>query len=201
MRGRLDVAADPSSRDRLLAAAIDVIRVKGYAATRVDDIAAAAGVTKGSFFHHFATKEACAREAAVFWSVRSRDDFAGASRDSSGPAQQQLAYIDFRISLLAGPASSYACYVGTVLQEVHDTHPQLAAESAASILGQAIMLEDDLRAALGSRQNEAHDLAVYIESTIQGALLFAKAEGDTTGARTTLAILRHFLETRLERQP
>ncbi|MEO8883222.1 MAG: TetR family transcriptional regulator, partial [Devosia sp.] len=31
-------------------AAINVIRVKGYSATRVDDIAAAAGVTKGSFF-------------------------------------------------------------------------------------------------------------------------------------------------------
>jgi TetR/AcrR family transcriptional repressor of nem operon len=42
-----------NSRNKLLDAAIDVVRSKGYGATRVDDIAAAAGVTKGSFFHHF----------------------------------------------------------------------------------------------------------------------------------------------------
>ena len=42
-------AADP--RSRLLDAAVQVIRTKGYAATTVDDVCAAAGVTKGSFLH------------------------------------------------------------------------------------------------------------------------------------------------------
>ncbi len=48
--------ARPSdARERLIAAARDEIRRKGYTATRVEDICRAAGVTKGSFFHHFSS--------------------------------------------------------------------------------------------------------------------------------------------------
>lgn len=195
----VDVSDDHSSRERLLSAAIDVIRVKGYAATRVDDIAAAAGVTKGSFFHHFPTKEACAREAAIYWSIQSEARFAGSShRDLKSPAARVLAYIDFRISLLAGPAAKYACYVGTVLQEVHDSHPDLAADSAASILGQAALLEEDLAAAFDADHREARELALHIEATIQGALLIAKAEGGTKGAKASLRHLRRYLEQRMK---
>ena len=54
----------PNARAKLLRAALGVIRVKGYSATSVDELCAAAGVTKGAFFHHFATKEALAVAAA-----------------------------------------------------------------------------------------------------------------------------------------
>ena len=46
-----------ASKTKLLNAALQVIRTKGYAATTVDDICNAAEVTKGSFFHHFKGKE------------------------------------------------------------------------------------------------------------------------------------------------
>jgi DNA-binding transcriptional regulator YbjK len=45
------------SKTRLLQAALAVIRAKGYTATRIEDVCEAAGLTKGSFFHHFSTKE------------------------------------------------------------------------------------------------------------------------------------------------
>ncbi|CAN5919441.1 TetR/AcrR family transcriptional regulator [soil metagenome] len=192
------MADGPSTRERLIAAAIDVIRVKGYAAASVNDIAAAAGVTKGSFFHHFATKEACAREAAVQWKEQSRADAASSRATSATPRERILAYIDFRISLLAGPVAKYACYVGTVLHEVHDTHPELAADIAASLLDQAAALEPDLADALGARHKEAHDLAIHIEATIQGALLLAKAERGTNGARASLGHLKSYIELKLQ---
>ncbi len=46
----------PSARIKLLEAARTLIRTKGFAATTVDDLCAAAGVTKGAFFHHFDSK-------------------------------------------------------------------------------------------------------------------------------------------------
>src|SRR5262245_16381612 len=46
----------PDSRTRLLDAAMQVIRARGYSGTTVDDICAAAGLTKGAFFHHFKSK-------------------------------------------------------------------------------------------------------------------------------------------------
>jgi TetR/AcrR family transcriptional repressor of nem operon len=191
--------ADPhTTRDRLIAAAIDVIRVKGYAAASVNDIAAAAGVTKGSFFHHFPTKEACAREAAMRWSEQAKADAASSSEGSKSPKARILAYLDFRLSLLEGPVAKYACYVGTVLTEVHDSHPELAADIASSLLDQAKALEPDLAAALGPRRVEAHDLAVHIEASIQGALLLAKAEGGALGARASLGHLKAYIEFNLQ---
>ena len=46
------------ARARLIEAARSLVRRKGFAATSVDDLCVAAGVTKGAFFHHFASKEA-----------------------------------------------------------------------------------------------------------------------------------------------
>src|SRR5215472_17435411 len=54
---------------KLLDAAVHVIRSKGYSAARVDDICAEAGLTKGAFFHHFPSKEACAVAAATHFAA------------------------------------------------------------------------------------------------------------------------------------
>jgi AcrR family transcriptional regulator len=45
------------TRQGLLAAAYRVFGEKGYAQATVDDVAAAAGVSKGAVYHHFASKE------------------------------------------------------------------------------------------------------------------------------------------------
>jgi AcrR family transcriptional regulator len=48
---------DPSGRDRLLHAAIDLFDRKGYAATAVREIVAAAGLSKPALYYHFGSKE------------------------------------------------------------------------------------------------------------------------------------------------
>ena len=53
------------ARTKLLDAALAVIRGKGFAATSVDELCQAAGVTKGAFFHHFHTKEELGVAAAA----------------------------------------------------------------------------------------------------------------------------------------
>src|SRR6266571_1105292 len=49
--------ARPDARTKLLEAALSVIRTKGYSATSVDELCAAAGFTKGAFFLHFKSKD------------------------------------------------------------------------------------------------------------------------------------------------
>ena len=51
-----DLQTTPDAEAKPLEAALRVIRTKGYAATTVDDLCATAGVSKGSFFHHFKSK-------------------------------------------------------------------------------------------------------------------------------------------------
>jgi AcrR family transcriptional regulator len=45
------------TRQDLLDAALSVFSQKGYAATRLEDVASVAGVTRGAIYHHFGSKE------------------------------------------------------------------------------------------------------------------------------------------------
>ncbi|GEP60531.1 TetR/AcrR family transcriptional regulator [Reyranella soli] len=45
------------TRTRILDAAVEVLRKKGYAHFRTADVAKAAGVSRGAQLHHFKTKE------------------------------------------------------------------------------------------------------------------------------------------------
>jgi len=55
------------SRQKFIDAATALIREKGYAGTSVDDICARAGLRKGSFFHHFKSKEELLLAAIEHW--------------------------------------------------------------------------------------------------------------------------------------
>jgi TetR/AcrR family transcriptional repressor of nem operon len=50
------------TRDRILDTAQVLVLEKGFAATSLDDIIRAAGLTKGAFFHHFRSKSDLARK-------------------------------------------------------------------------------------------------------------------------------------------
>src|SRR6516164_4751499 len=91
------------SKTKLLDAMLKVVRTKGYSATRVEDVCAEAGLTKGSFFHHFKSKEDLALAAAAHWQVRTTEFFASAPyHEPSNPLNRLTAYIEFRKSILTG---------------------------------------------------------------------------------------------------
>ena len=58
----------PSVRERLMEAGLQTLQVQGFNGCGVQDITAAAGIPKGSFYNHFQSKEALAVEALDrFW--------------------------------------------------------------------------------------------------------------------------------------
>jgi len=174
------VAPRQDSRTRLLDAALILVRSRGYAATRVDDICAAAGVTKGSFFHHFKGKDDLALAAVTHWADTTGALFASAPYHApADPLDRVLAYVTFRKALLAGDLPEFTCYVGTLLQEVYRTHPPLAAACEACLTGHAGTLETDIAAAMTQAglapDWTAASLALHIQAVIQGAFILAKA--------------------------
>src|SRR5262247_4946350 len=83
-----------SARDKILNAALMVIRAKGYAATTVDDLCAASHVTKGAFFHHFKSKVDLAVAAAEHWSKVTGELFERAPyHDHADPLERVLGYL------------------------------------------------------------------------------------------------------------
>jgi TetR/AcrR family transcriptional repressor of nem operon len=199
--------APVTARDKLLEAAVKLIRAQGYSATSVDQLCGEAGVTKGAFFHHFASKEALGVAAAEYWSSSTGAFFAAAPfHHLPDPVDRVLGYIDLRIALLAGPAESFSCVAGTMVQEAFNTSASIRAACQASIMGNARALEDDLAEALeqvGAKGVTAPGLARHVQAVIQGALILAKADGTANAAevaREHLQHLRRYFAMVLERQ-
>src|SRR5271165_5584075 len=109
------VEAPHESKIRLLNSALDVIRAKGYASTTVDDICHRAGVTKGSFFHHFKSKDELALAAASYWGTMTGGLFAAAPYHKlKDPLERLLGYVDFRRDIIKGDLPDYTCLLGTL---------------------------------------------------------------------------------------
>lgn len=187
-----------TAKTKLLNAALTVVRTKGYSATTVDDLCAAAGVTKGAFFHHFASKEDLAVAAANYWSEITGALFASAPYHvHKDPLDRVLGYIDFRGALLLGEVPEFTCLVGTMVQETYDTSPAIRAACEASISGHAATLEADIGAALkayGVKNVTAQSLALYTQAVLQGAFILAKAKGGPAIAADSVAHLRRYFE-------
>lgn len=186
------------AREKLLAAARDVIRRKGFAATSVEDLCRTAGVTKGAFFHHFRSKEALGVAAATFWAETTSAFFAGAPyHGPDDPLDRVLAYIDFRRQIIAGDIAAFSCLVGTMTQEVYDAHPAIRDACRASILGHAATLEPDIEAAMADRGINAEwtaaSLAKHTQAVLQGAFILAKATGDAETARESVDHLKRYV--------
>jgi TetR/AcrR family transcriptional repressor of nem operon len=191
-----------NARARLLDAALAVIRKQGYAASTVDDLCAAAGVTKGAFFHHFESKEALAVAAADHWSETTGVLFASADYHAKDdPLERVLAYIDYRKTLIDGAIGDFTCLVGTMVQESYETSAHIRDACRRSIEGHAKTLEADLAeaaAAHGVRMPrgkfDARSLALFTQAAIQGGFILAKSSGDPKAARESIDHLRRYVE-------
>ncbi len=123
----------PEERPReILDAALTVFAAQGYGATRLDDVAAAAGVTKGTIYYYFKNKD-----ALLVRLVADHDRKTFAKMESrlgrlSGPVSAKL-----RMAMREGflePADQTRRLVHVVLLELHGTAPALFARTVHSAL-------------------------------------------------------------------
>lgn len=187
------------ARDKILNAALNVIRCKGYSATTVDDLCAEAGVTKGAFFHHFKSKEDMAVAAAKHWSELTTGFFKQAPyQKHTDPLDRLIGYIDFRKEIMKGEIAEFTCLVGTMVQEIHNSSPAIREACHQSIFGHAADVAKDVTAAKAkyapNAKWSAEKLALHIQAVIQGSFILAKADNASEIAEESIGHLKNYIE-------
>jgi TetR/AcrR family transcriptional repressor of nem operon len=201
MSATRSISPHGNARQRLLDAAVKLVREQGFAGTSVDQLCAEAGATKGAFFHHFPSKEALGVAVAEYWTQTTSELFAAASyHQHADPVDRVLGYIDFRIEIVGGPVEQFSCVAGTLVQETFLASPAIRQAAGDSILGNARNLETDIAEAMEARGvtgTTAASLSRHIQTVIQGSIILAKTQEETASAemaREALGHLRRYLE-------
>jgi TetR/AcrR family transcriptional repressor of nem operon len=187
-------AAHPVVRQRLVAAARELMLRDGFAATGVAEICMAAGVTKGSFFHYFESKDAIGAAALASFGADLGAAFATAPFHAEpDPLARVEGYIDFTISVCRSSVLRQGCLVGMLAQELAATQPAIRDGCQAIFGGWAESLAEHLAAAKALRAPDAafdpRALAMHFVVVVEGALMLAKT---TTECDVITDQLNHF---------
>jgi TetR/AcrR family transcriptional regulator, transcriptional repressor for nem operon len=171
----------PDTRNNLVQAGLRMIHAEGYAATGIQSIVEAADIPKGSFYNHFASKEAFGAEVIDAYSDRGRDKLrAFLCNASVAPLVRLEAYFDDRIEAFRTSNYARGCLLGNFSAEAAD-HSALIREhlvthfGAWSSLFEQCIAEAQEQGAI-SDQFPAALLARFVLNSWEGALLRMRVE-------------------------
>jgi TetR/AcrR family transcriptional regulator, transcriptional repressor for nem operon len=173
-------AADPQTRDRLIAAATEIILIQGLAAARIDGVCERAGLSKGAFFHYFGSKQELAAEVLKAWIERGASLFENAPFMQAHTAEGRLyGYID-----LVGQATTQmpvlGCLVGILSVESAHTDQALRENCSVAFHNWAKDIHAMLKAAAPKhvKPRELDALASHFLAVFEGSLILARAHKD-----------------------
>ena len=184
--------ADSPTRTRLLDAAQELMLTKGFAATTVDEICAAAKLTKGSFFHYFTSKDDLGQVLLQRFCADGQQlhrTFCGGETD---PLKRVYAYIDAAAKMSAGPKNK-GCLLGMFSQELCDLNPQIRATCEQGFGDWARAFGEEMaraKAKYAPRKTfDPQELADHLIAVMEGGMILGKARKDM---RMVARSLRHY---------
>ncbi len=185
---------DPASRERLLDAATTLMMIHGYAATSLDRVCEAAGLTKGALFHHFGSKEELAKAALERFCDGGVAMVRQARRtEAIGVTARLRELLDTFVARYDDPLRQ-GCLIGMFTQELAGPDDVMRAKCDRSFHRMAreveALLEEAQVGADPSRRYDSTSLAEYFLIVLEGSLVLARSKGD---ARPLRSGFDHFL--------
>jgi len=162
-------------RERLVAAAAQMLHQQGVEATTLADIAGAAGIPLGNVYYYFKTKNDIITAVIAGYAGCIRSMLDGLEASHADPAARLKALF----AALAGEnemVARYGCPHGTLCQELAKRPGGAGAPDGSPLVRMPIDWAQRQFAALG--RADARDLAVQAVAAYQGAALLTSALGD-----------------------
>lgn len=192
---------DPAAtRQRLIDATVRLMLRQGFAGTSVDQICKEAGMTKGSFFHHFENKEALGTAAVEWWGRMGTALYAEAWKDSTRDPLEQLHHLfDIMAGFTRRDADPVVCMVGMMSQEMSVTNPafQTACEKELNLWTSnvASMLTAARKQHKPKTKFDPVQVAWFLNSLWQGSMLIGKTCRSQELIRHNLKLARDYVDS------
>lgn len=186
-----------ATRQKILAAAMDLFWVKGYGSTSISDILSRTQVHSGSLYHFFPGKQDIL--VAVLETYRDEIDtrlLAYAWEGVDDPIERIFALLNgYRIGLVSSDFQ-YGCPIGNLALELHEPDPRVRELLDANFRNWIGAVEDCLLRA-GNRLPADCDrraLAEFILTVMEGAIMQAKTARDIAIFDRNVGVLRNHLD-------
>lgn len=176
-------AATPSTaaptRERLVQAAAELMRRRGYAATGIKDVTAVAGAPSGSLYHFFPEgKEALGEEVLRTGGAFFLALYETIADDAPDVAEGVRRFFDGAAETLVATDFADACPVATVGGEVASTHPRLR-EAVDDVFASWVEAATERFTRAGIARTQATVLARQVVVLIEGGFLLSRVARDT----------------------
>jgi AcrR family transcriptional regulator len=195
------------TRERILDVTYDAVIRKGFAATSIDELVEAAGITKSGFFYHFKDKTDLAHQVIERYTgenARFLDDMAARAHElSDDPLHRFLIFLKLYAEAMSQLTLVHpGCMVATVTfqdQSWNRETRQLTIDSVLNWRGRFIGWLEEIAAAYPPKgKADLVDLADAILAFTYGGMTLAKALGDPTAISRQAMMFRetvrlHFL--------
>jgi len=169
-----------NTKQKILETGAELIHLKGYNHTGLQEILNAAGVPKGSFYNYFNSKED--------FGLQLIDHFAGyytfisrpiLENPALSPLQKIKSLLEWFMEFFKSKDYAYGCPIGNLAQEMGDLSPAFR-DKLRLVLN---MMVDSYSALLADAQKECEisqdldvgDAAYFLVSSWHGALMHMKA--------------------------
>jgi AcrR family transcriptional regulator len=175
------------TRERILDIAYEAIIHKGFAATSIEELVEAAGITKSGFFYHFRDKNDLARQLLERFLAEDNDILdvlTGRARAlSEDPLHSFLIFLNLYAELMDDlPEHHPGCLVASVTyqEQMFDAEVRrINAEAVLSWRRRFRLWLDEIAGVYAPRPGVDLDaLADQVTVIVEGAIIFAKALGD-----------------------
>lgn len=192
-----------ATREKILLAAHDLVLEQGYGGMALDGVMERAGVTKGAFFHHFASKQALARALVERYAAGDREHYehtvGRAEQLTHDPVQQLLVVVGLMIEELEalGAARSGCLYASFCYQS------GLVEDETLGVIRDALLfwreqLGRRVAAALEARPPridvDADELVDQLLAAFEGGFVLARSLGDDGQVAQAVRHYRNYLE-------
>ena len=173
--------ANHGTREELIEVGLKQIHSAGYTATGINQILELADVPKGSFYHHFASKDAFAKEILEHYNFGEQkrwESFLGDTKVS--PLKRLRRYFKEMIAIYGRCGRSAGCLLGNMTLDVAEHNPALRGVLRKSFDCWQNAIAKTIREAIEKRElpktANADELAAVLVNAWEGAQVRTKVE-------------------------